>query len=178
MSNVKMFSYCWVWEKEAPVGFLNARKMPLKDHEDVCVFYSKPPTYRPQGLKSANVKSSRKNGKTKAGGTYGLVSNNEYFAKETGFPRSVQRFKRVTHKQIHPTQKPVALMEYLIRTYTNEGETVLDFTMGSGTTGVACKNLDRDFIGIEMDEKYFKIASERIERGARQLKFPSLQSEG
>jgi site-specific DNA-methyltransferase (adenine-specific) len=161
-SNYKMFRYCWVWEKEAPVGFLNARRMPLKDHEDICIFYQKQPTYNPQGLIVTNTKSSRKNGKTKAGGTYGVVSDAEYFAKDGNFPRSVQKFKRVTHKQIHPTQKPVSLMEYLIKTYTNESEIVLDFTMGSGTTGVAAKNLERKFIGIESDEGYFKLATERI----------------
>jgi len=161
-SNMNMFKYCWVWEKGAPVGFLNARRMPLKDHEDICVFYQKQPTYSPQGLTVTNTKSSRKNGKTKTGGTYGAVSDVEYVAKEGNFPRSVQRFKRVTHKQIHPTQKPVALMEYLIKTYTNEGETVLDFTMGSGTTGVAAKNLNRSFVGIELDPDYYNIAKARV----------------
>ena len=162
MSNIEMFKYCWVWEKNAPVGFLNARRMPLKNHEDICIFYGKQPTYNPQGLKETNVKSSRKNGKTKNGGTYGEVADREYFAKQGNFPRSVQRIKRVTHKQVHPTQKPVELMEYLIKTYTNKGKTVLDFTMGSGTTGVACKRLNRNFIGIEKDEKYFHVAKQRI----------------
>jgi len=162
-SNMEMFKYCWVWVKDAPVGFLNARRMPLKDHEDVCVFYKKQPTYSPQGITVTNIKSSRKNGKTKEGGTYGAVSDKEYFAKEGNFPRTVQTFKRVTHKQIHPTQKPVELMEYLIKTYTNEGETVLDFAAGSGTTGIAAINTNRNFILIEKDENYYEIAKKRIE---------------
>lgn len=170
MSNPKMFKYCWVWEKNAPVGFLNARRMPLKNHEDVCVFSLGQPPYFPQGLKKANTKSSRKNGKTKKGGTYGAVRDIDYYAKECNFPRTVQRFKRVTNKQIHPTQKPVALMEYLIKTYTNEGETVLDNCLGSGTTAVACENLGRKWIGIEKEEKYCKVAADRIEAEMKQLK--------
>jgi len=161
-SNYKMFKYCWVWEKSAPTGFLNARRMPLKDHEDICVFYNKQPKYNPQGLTRVSIKSSRKNGKTKVGGTYGSVRDQDYIAKDGNFPRSVLKIKRQTHKQIHPTQKPTDLMEYFINTYTQEGETVLDFTVGSGTTGVACKNLSRKFIGIEKDLKYYEVAKERI----------------
>ena len=160
-SNMKMFKYCWVWEKQKVTGFYNARKMPLKSVEDVCVFGVGKLTYNPQGLVSCNIKNSRKN---KAGnGVYGKISDEDYYQKEGNFPRQVLRINHITHKQIHPTQKPVALMEYLIKTYTNEGETVLDFTMGSGTTGVACVNLKREFIGIELDENYFNIAKERIE---------------
>jgi len=159
-SNMKMFKYCWVWEKQQPTGFLDARRKPMKAHEDICVFYSVPPVYNPQGLVAVQVKNSRKN---KAGsGVYGAVSSDEYVQKEGNFPRSVLKIGRVTHGQVHPTQKPVALMEYLIKTYTNEGETVLDFTMGSGTTGVAARNLGRKFIGIELDEGYFQTAKERI----------------
>ena len=161
MSNPKMFKYCWVWEKQKVSGFYNARRMPLKSVEDVCVFGTGSLLYKPQGTKPCNVKSSRKN---KAGnGVYGKVSGDEYIQKEGNFPRSVLRIDHVTHGQIHPTQKPVALMEYLIRTYTHEGETVLDFTMGSGTTGVAAKNLGRKFIGIELDQGYFDIAQQRIQ---------------
>ena len=159
-SNMKMFKYCWVWEKQKVTGFYNARRMPLKSVEDVCVFYGKPPSYNPQGLTPCKVKNSRAN---KGGnGCYGSISDNDYIQTEGGFPRQVLRIDHITHKQVHPTQKPVALMEYLIKTYTNEGETVLDFTMGSGTTGVACVNLGRSFIGIEMDKNYFNIASDRI----------------
>ena len=159
-SNMKMFKYCWVWEKQKVTGFYNARRMPLKSVEDICVFGTGKLTYNPQGLTACNIKSSRRN---KAGnGVYGNVSADNYYQKEGNFPRQVLKIDHITHKQIHPTQKPVALMEYLIRTYTNENETVLDFTMGSGTTGVACMNTNRKFIGIEKDEKYFEIAQDRI----------------
>jgi site-specific DNA-methyltransferase (adenine-specific) len=174
MSNVKMFSYCWVWEKSKPVGHLNANRKPMNKHEDVVIFSSRQPTYNPQGLMEIKPKQITR---TNKGGIYRKQAGTDSVQKKTGYPRSIIQFQS-QNGELHPTQKPVALMEYLIKTYTNEGETVLDFTMGSGTTGLACKNLNRDFIGIEMDEKYFKIASERIERGARQLKFPSLQFEG
>ncbi len=152
-SNMREFRYCWVWEKQQPTGFLDARRKPLKAHEDVCVFYAEAPVYNPQGLIPVVVKNSRKN---KAGnGVYGAVESGDYTQTEGNFPRSVLRIPRVTHGQVHPTQKPVALMEYLIRTYTKEGETVMDNCMGSGTTGVACDNTGRNFIGIERDDKYF-----------------------
>jgi site-specific DNA-methyltransferase (adenine-specific) len=159
-SNMKMFKYCWVWEKQKVTGFYNARRMPLKSVEDICVFGVGKLTYNPQGLTACNIKNSRRN--KAVGGVYGAVSDADYFTKEGNFPRQVLKIAHITHKQIHPTQKPVALMEYLIKTYTNEGETVLDFTMGSGTTGVAAKNLNRSFIGIELDETYFNIAKDRI----------------
>jgi len=167
-SNYADFRYCWVWEKQRPTGFLDARRKPMKAHEDVCVFYAATATYNPQGLVATKVKSSRKN---KAGsGVYGAVGADDYVQKEGNFPRSVLKIDRVTHGQVHPTQKPVALMEYLIRTYTNEGETVLDNCMGSGTTGVACANTGRRFIGIEKDHRYFVIACERIENEQRQCR--------
>ncbi len=159
-SNLKEFRYCWVWEKQQPTGFLDARRKPMKAHEDVCVFYAATATYNPQGLIAVQVKNSRKN---KAGnGVYGAVGADDYVQKEGNFPRSVLKIDRVTHGQVHPTQKPVALMEYLIKTYTNENETVLDFTFGSGTTGVACMNTNRKFIGIEKDAGYFEIAKQRL----------------
>lgn len=159
-SNLADFRYCWVWEKQQPTGFLDARRKPMKAHEDVCVFYAATATYNPQGLIAVQVNQSRKN---KAGnGAYGAVGADDYVQKEGNFPRSVLKIDRVTHGQVHPTQKPVALMEYLIRTYTHEGEVVLDNCMGSGTTGVACANTGRRFVGIERDDKYFAIASERI----------------
>ena len=161
-SNMSMFKYCWVWEKQKVTGFYNARRMPLRCVEDVVVFYKSQPNYNPQGVEPCNVKNSRKN---KAGsGVYGKISEKDYYQKEGNFPRQVLKMNHITHKQIHPTQKPVALMEYLIKTYTIEGETVLDFTCGSGTTGVAAVNLNRSFIGIELDENYFNIARERIEK--------------
>jgi len=172
-SNMKMFKYCWVWEKNRVTGFANAKKQPLRCVEDVVVFYQSPPEYNPQGLK--RIDKTVKNGASVGGDSLrGDVSassgkgslrtaGKEYKQEFTGYPRQVLQIKSES-KTAHPTQKPVALMEYLIKTYTNENELVLDFTMGSGTTGVACKNLGRDFIGIEMDDKYFDIASKRMEQ--------------
>lgn len=159
MSNPAQFKYQWVWEKTKASGFLNARRRPLTSHEDVLVF-GEDAIYNPQGLISVEVNNARKN---KSGnGNFGKVSDRPYIQKEGNFPRSVLKFQHET-APVHPTQKPVALMEYLIRTYTNEGDTVLDNTMGSGTTGVAAVNTGRKFIGIERDDKYFAIAQKRIE---------------
>jgi len=155
-SNLQDFRYCWVWEKEQGVNFLLAKKQPLKVHEDVCVFYKEHPAYSPQMTCGAPYVS----GKGDSGEVSGSVRKVQTVNDGTRYPRSVQKFNRETG--IHPTQKPVALMEYLIRTYTNDGETVLDNCMGSGTTGVACVNTGRNFIGIEKDEKYFAIARDRI----------------
>lgn len=162
MSNPGQFKYQWVWEKSKASGFLNARRRPLTSHEDVLVF-GEDAIYNPQGLLPVKVNNARKN---KSGnGNFGKVSDRPYIQQEGNFPRSVLKFQHET-TPVHPTQKPVALMEYLIRTYTNEGMTVLDNCMGSGTTGVACANTGRNFIGIEMDEKYFQIAKDRIEVAA------------
>jgi site-specific DNA-methyltransferase (adenine-specific) len=155
MSNIKNYKYDWYWHKNNKTGFLNARKMPLKNIENISVFIKKI-KYNPQGLKGYG-KITRRGGN---GSNY-LKSNTENFQKYTNYPTQYLDFK-CQSKTVHPTQKPVALMEYLVKTYTNEGETVLDFTMGSGSTGVACKNTNRNFIGIEQDEKYFQIAEERI----------------
>lgn len=155
-SNIGMLRYSWVWQKSAATGHLNAKRMPMKNHEDVLVFYSKQPTYNPQGLKDFGQVVRRGNN----GGCYGK-SGTENVQDKTGYPRTIQTF-RSEGRTVHPTQKPVALMEYLIKTYTNEGDTVLDFTMGSGTTGVACVNTGRNFIGIELDPDYFAIAEKRI----------------
>ena len=161
-SNLKMFKYCWVWEKEQGTGFGNAKRMPLKSHEDICVFYSKPPLYNAQGLlKKERVRKHKSASVGRALGDNGLHGK-EFKQEFCNYPKTILKINRDRNK-LHPTQKPVALMEYLIRTYTNENETVLDFTMGSGTTGVAAKNLNRKFIGIEMDEVYFNIAKKRIE---------------
>ena len=156
-SNMKMFKYVWVWEKDNSTGFQLANKRPLKKHEDILVFSSKQTTYNPQGLKPFG----KVNRRSKTGENWSEMKSDSYIQKWTNYPTSIQRFKK--DRGLHPTQKPVALMEYLIKTYTNENETVLDFTMGSGTTGVAASNLNRDFIGIEMDETYFNIAKDRIE---------------
>ena len=157
------YRYSLVWEKTKAGGFLNANRMPLQAHEDITVHYKKLPTYNPQKEKGEPyVKKAVTDGD---GGNYGKFQRVGTINKNDGtrFPRSVIKIANDNHGSLHKTQKPVALMEYLIKTYTNEGETVLDFTMGSGTTGVACKNLNRNFIGIELDKEYFEIAKKRIE---------------
>ncbi len=170
-SNLPWLRYEWIWEKPAATGHLNAKKAPMKAHENILVFYGKPPTYNPQmtsGHKPTNFYTKKTS-----------VSNKtEVYGKETkdissgGFtdryPRSVQLFSSDKQKTkldgtIHPTQKPVALCEYLINTYTNEGDVVLDNCMGSGTTGVACVKTNRKFLGIEKDKKYFDVSKRRIE---------------
>jgi len=169
MSNIKNYKYDWIWEKNA-VGFLNAKKMPLKSIEQIMVFYKKLPTYNPQDLKRLDNPIVKINGKSKEKKTdKGLSTHNggrligEYTSEYTNYPKQILRFNKSNSKSVHPTQKPVALMEYLIKTYTNENELVLDFTMGSGTTGVACKNLNRNFIGIELSSEYYNIAKKRID---------------
>ncbi len=155
-SNSRDFRYEMVWEKSSVTGHLNAHRRPMRVHEDVLVFSDFAPPYYPQGLKPY--------GKTKKRGTNGpnfKKSGTENYQEFTNYPRSIIRIANDS-KPVHPTQKPVALMEYLIRTYTNEGETVMDNCMGSGTTGVACVNTGRKFIGMEQDAKYFEIAQNRI----------------
>lgn len=161
-SNEKLYRYSLIWEKTKSGGFLNARRMPLQAHEDILVFYKNLPTYNPQmETGKPYVKKAVTDGD---GNNYGKFSRIGTTNINSGsrFPRSVIKISNDNHKSLHPTQKPVALLEYLIKTYTNEGMLVLDNTMGSGSTGVACKNLNRDFIGIEKDENYFKIAENRI----------------
>lgn len=165
-SNLKMFKYDWVWKKPKGTGHLNAKKQPMRDKEDVVVFYNKQPTYNPQ--MTSGIPYKDKAGKDHAASTsitesYGKYTNKREDNGGWRYPKQIQEFGVVERGTIHPTQKPVALMEYLIKTYTNEGETVLDFTMGSGTTGVAAKKLGRSFIGIELDQEYFEIARKRIQ---------------
>lgn len=159
-SNMKMFRYDLKWTKTRGTGFYNANRMPLRAHEDLIVFYKKLPTYNPQKTKGEPYKQKRGSAPDVYQGKDLTVTIN---ATGERHPLSWRIFKKDKSKQ-HPTQKPVALMEYLIKTYTNEGETVLDFTMGSGTTGVACVNTNRRFIGIELDEGYFNIAKSRINK--------------
>lgn len=162
-SNMKDFRYCWVWDKTRGTNFATAKIQPMKCHEDVCVFYSKKTTYNPQYWFSKPYKTKAKERANPIEGLGGNLSYCPETISENGerYPLSIIQLKRDNSK-VHPTQKPVTLMEYLIKTYTNEGDLVLDNCMGSGTTGVACKNLNRDFIGIEKDEYYFNIAKERI----------------
>lgn len=161
LSNLKMYKYDWVWQKNKPSGHLNAKKRPLLEVEQVTVFYKKQCLYLPQGT----IEGVFKNGRNKHN-EYKTTYGNQRKPKNAtvgNYPRTILKFnKPLDNDRLHPTQKPVPLLEYLIKTYTLEGETVLDFTMGSGSTGVACKNLNRKFIGIEKDEKYFNIAKDRI----------------
>lgn len=166
-SNMKMFKYCWVWEKNLKTGNLNARRMPMGGHEDIVVFCKSTPTYNPQKRnRTTEVKAgNKKNSKTPV---YGLQKD-AYLDRQSELisPDTVIRGIKCVHNssgKLLPTQKPVALMEYLIKTYTNSGDTVLDFAMGSGTTIVACLNTGRQGIGIEIDETHFEIARTRIEK--------------
>ena len=165
-SQLGNLKYEWVWEKTHPTGHLNAKRAPMKAHENILVFYKKQPIYNP--IKTSGHKRKTATKRHDFTETYGKQSFGELtYDSEERYPRSVLVFPsdKQTSK-LHPTQKPVALMEYLIRTYTNEGMTILDNCMGSGTTGVACVNTGRNFIGIEMDEKYFHISKDRIEVAA------------
>jgi len=177
MSNPKWFRHNWVWQKTKAQGFLNAKKMPMKIHEDICVFSKKPSIYNPQGLIYGEFDNFRPSKLNKGDDVYG---KEKHFGKSTArnYPKTVISFSNPSNEgHLHPTQKPVALLEYLIKTYTNEGETVLDNCMGSGTTGVACVNTKRNFIGIELDDKYFEIAKERIESHMRQISMFDLVKE-
>ena len=178
-SNIKMYRYDWKWLKNNQTGFANANYRPMRKYEDIIVFSkanasaggkANPMKYNPQGL--VEVNKIKKN-TSKRQGLIAYANNNmdkdnqllqdgtEYTQKYTNYPINILQFD-VESNRLHPTQKPIALMEYLVKTYTNENDLVLDFTMGSGSTGVACKNLNRNFIGIELDEHYFNIAKERI----------------
>jgi len=173
MSNIKNYKYDWVWRKTRPVGHLQAKKQPIKDIETISVFYKKQCLYNPQGTIRVEIKHKNTEARLNSSG-FGVVGNakKEYKQTISNYPRRILDFAS-THnvgRLTHPTQKPVALMEYLIKTYTKKNETVLDFTMGSGTTGVACKNLYRNFIGIEKDKNYFDIASKRIKEHQSQLR--------
>jgi site-specific DNA-methyltransferase (adenine-specific) len=166
-SNLKMFRYDTVYEKSHPSGHLNANKMPMRKHESILVFYSKQPNYFPQKSEKDKAKIRPAKSRATQSDCYRSFDPNSprTDSASVAFPTSINKFNNSTtgcDKGLHPTQKPVALMEYLIKTYTTEVETVLDFSMGSGTVGVACKNLNRKFIGIEKDEKYFEIAKSRI----------------
>ncbi len=169
MSNIKNYKYDWIWDKVSATNFVHAKNKPMRQHEIISVFslgttvhkgQSKTRMdYNPQGLIEINKK--RKKTKTSSVNFTERPSHkNEFISTHTNYPKTILTFKR--DKGLHPTQKPVSLMEYLIKTYTNENETVLDFTMGSGSTGVACVNTNKSFVGIEMDENYFEIAEQRI----------------
>jgi site-specific DNA-methyltransferase (adenine-specific) len=159
-SNMKMFKYCWVWDKKKGGNIQVLKWQPYKVHEDIVVFCDGAVKYYP-----IKTPQKERTGKTYSSGeANGIKNYGDIRVYKDKHPKSILEVSNANQKgKVHPTQKPVALMEYLIKTYTNQGESVLDFTMGSGTTGVACVNTGRDFIGIEMDEGYFEIAKKRIE---------------
>ena len=165
LSNLEMYKYDWYWNKTKPVNFANAKKMPLKDIENISVFYKKLPTYNPQNLKKCNkeisnsTKKIKRNNITAING--GAFKTDTFKQNYTNYPRQLIKFS--VEQGLHPTQKPVALFEYLIKTYTNKGDLVLDNVAGSGTTGVACQNLNRDYILIEKEQKYIDVIKERLE---------------
>ena len=167
-SNPKWFKYELIWHKNKSTGFLNAKKQPLRNHESIVVFYNKQPTYNPQkttGHKPVNSYTKH----TSDGSNYGATKLGITGGGSTErYPVSVLNFSVVNNdseEKYHPTQKPIDMCEYLIKTYSNVGDTILDNSMGSGTTGVAAKRLNRKFIGIEKDDNYYKIASDRITKG-------------
>jgi site-specific DNA-methyltransferase (adenine-specific) len=169
MSNIKNFKYDWVWNKKSAANILVAKYQPLKVCEYISVFCKSTPNYYPI-MTTSNRDLVKEKPCEKKTDMFSGIKSGKFVKTETNkkgterYPKNLIEFSNANRKNhFHPTQKPVALMEYLIKTYTNEGDTVLDNCMGSGTTGVACKNTNRNFIGIELDEKYFNIAKERIE---------------
>lgn len=170
VSNLKWFRYEWIWRKSQGTGFLNANRMPLKIHENILIFYDKLPLYNPQKEKGYPYYRALSGKKTTNYGKYDAwISESKDGSR---YPVDVVEFPQVNcskEGKHHPTQKPVPLLEYLIKTYTNEGDVVLDNCMGSGSTGVACVSTGRNFIGIELDEGYFKIAQERIDKAKDSL---------
>jgi site-specific DNA-methyltransferase (adenine-specific) len=168
MSNPTMFKTCWIWVKTNCSGFANAKKQPLRSYEDIAVFYRRQPAYNPQGI----IKMGKPRIRTKETGEFMKASFRDGYQQEyTNYPKNVLSFP--SERGFHPTQKPVALMDYLIRTYTNEADTVLDNCMGSGTTGVACVQTNRNFIGIERDPEYFQVAKSRIDENLAILAEPA-----
>jgi len=158
MSNPKWFKYCWVWDKKIPTGHLNAKHQPMRKTEDIVIFCQSKTIYNPQGL-VYNPRIKTRNVNTEGSKCYGKHGSTS-FSEWQNYPTNLLAIKN--EFGLHPTQKSVPLMEYLVKTYTNQGDTVLDNCMGSGTTGLACKNLGRKFIGIEQDANYFEIASKRM----------------
>ena len=162
MSNSKMFRYEWICEKHNPTGFLNAKRMPLKSHENVLVFYNKLPTYNPQMIQG---KAHSRGGTGRQSKNYGSYSSTKRFTSNMYYPRDVIKVNwQKSTKGLHPTQKPVSLCEYFIKTYSNKGDIILDPFIGSGTTAVAAINTERKYIGFEQDDKYFEVAKNRLEK--------------
>ena len=175
MSNQKLWRYNLIWDKDRKTGFLNANRMPLRQHEDIMVFYKKQPTYNPKMTKCEPQKRNHGRGKhtQSINRCYGKFVSTETVFSDEKFPVSIIKFpaKHINGEYYHPTEKPVAIIEYLIRTYTNDGEIVLDNCMGSGTTAIACINTNRKYIGFELDKGFYDIAINRIMKYHRQLNF-------
>jgi len=162
MSNIKNYKYDWIWDKKLSTNVLHCKKMPLKRNELISVFYKKLPTYNPI-MRTGRPRLKGKVSRSETNAKVTHKPSQKTYMSDQYYPTTILEFSNANMRgRQHPTQKPVTLMEYLIKTYTNEKETVLDFTMGSGSTGVACKNTNRNFIGIEQDEKYFEIAKARL----------------
>jgi site-specific DNA-methyltransferase (adenine-specific) len=165
-SNLKMFKYEWIWQKSHATGHLNAKKQPMRQHENICVFYEKQCTYNPQMIKKSYLDKRTKSGQFEKVDVYNSFTKVERQIDVTdGYPKTIQYFAtpfKGGEGGKHPTQKPISLMEYLILTYTNENEIVLDNTMGSGTTGVACLKTNRQFIGVEKEKQYYDVAIRRM----------------
>ncbi len=160
-SQLEYLRHEWVWEKPAATGFFNAKKMPLKAHENILVFYKELPTYNP--VKTSGHARKTAGRKDVSSECYGKAVKKTFYDSTERYPRSVVKFSSDKQRSsLHPTQKPLSLLEYLVTTYTNAGDTVLDFCMGSGTAGLAASNLKRNFIGIEKDGNYFNVARERL----------------
>ena len=160
MSNIGEYGYDWVWKKQRPTNFYQVRWRPLKEHETISVFYRQKPTYNPQGTKSVHVNSGRKN---KSGKMYAKYDGRGYIQTTGNYPRSILVFNTDGYgERLHPTQKPIELLRYLVRTYSNKGDTILDNCMGSGTTAIACIREHRHFIGFELNEDYYEKACKRI----------------
>ena len=173
-SNLKLFKYEWIWEKNFSTNFFHAKRQPLRKHESILIFYKKSGKYYPQ--KTTGHKPTQSAKGSSSGKLWHGENKRDYLGGDTErYPSSILKFNAVDPKlRVHPTQKPVDLLEYLIKTYTQEGEMVLDFTMGSGSTGVACVNTNRNFIGIELDGEYFEIASKRISDAQDEIAKPKL----
>jgi len=169
MSNINNYRYDWIWEKSRPTGFFTAKKQPMKIHEFCHVFYQKQCLYIPQKTKADPSKIDKRKTLNPTYSPYLDVKKERVRDDGMRYPLTIQKFPSLSKKGQHPTQKPVALMEYLIRTYTNESDIVLDFTAGSFSTGVACLNTNRQFIGIEKDESYFAIGKKRMEDRQKEL---------
>ena len=170
MSNPKMFRYEIIWRKTVASNFALAKKQPLKRHENIAVFYKKQPTYNPRMRKGKPYIDKRDTGeRNNFVGEKSTIKRQGIINKGTRYPDTIIEYSNGNNNRLHPTQKPLALMEHLIKTYTNEGETVLDNCMGSGTTAIACLNTDRQYIGFELDEGYYNIAQDRIKNHEQQL---------